>query len=212
MTGSDDAPAFRASDADRDAVLGVLGEALANGRLTTEEFDERQNRALAARLLGDLPPLIEDLPEGRRLLAQPKADRPATARPTGGENLPARPGEGETASSVAIMGGKTLLVPPGTPKLSSYLLMGGDEVYLADVMGPGVQFTIESWSMWAGNDIYVPSGVRVIDKMTNIMAGNDIAAEARGDGSNGTLILTGVNLMAGHDVKLDPGSRAELEE
>ncbi|TDT33744.1 DUF1707 SHOCT-like domain-containing protein [Naumannella halotolerans] len=212
MTGSDDAPAFRASDADRDAVLGVLGEALANGRLTTEEFDERQNQALAARLLGDLPPLIQDLPEGRRLLARQQPEHPVSARPAGGENLPVRPGEGETSSSVAIMGGKTLLVPPGTPKLISYLLMGGDDVYLTDVMGPGVQFTIESWSMWAGNDIYVPSGVRVIDKMTNIMAGNDIAAEARGDGSNGTLILTGVNLMAGHDVKLDPGSRTELEE
>ena len=60
---------LRASDRDRDVVLGVLGEAYADGRLTKEEYDERSDRAAAARTLGDLPALIRDL----------VPDRPATA-------------------------------------------------------------------------------------------------------------------------------------
>jgi hypothetical protein len=81
--------------------------------------------------------------------------------------------------------------------------MGGDEVYLTDALGPGVEVTVESYAMWAGNTVYVPGGVRIVDRTVNIMAGNDISRKAQGDGSNGTVILTGFSLMAGHEVKLD---------
>jgi hypothetical protein len=53
--------ALRASDADRDVVLRVLGEAYADGRLNREELDERSDQAASARTLGQLPPLLADL-------------------------------------------------------------------------------------------------------------------------------------------------------
>jgi hypothetical protein len=52
---------LRASDRDRDVVLGVLTEAYVDGRLTREEHDERAAAAGTARTLGELPALIEDL-------------------------------------------------------------------------------------------------------------------------------------------------------
>jgi Domain of unknown function (DUF1707) len=52
---------LRASDRDRNVVLGVLTEAYVDGRLTKEEHDERAAAAGAARTLGELPALIEDL-------------------------------------------------------------------------------------------------------------------------------------------------------
>jgi hypothetical protein len=52
---------LRASDADREVVLGVLGEAYADGRLTREELDERSAQAASSRTLGELPPLLADL-------------------------------------------------------------------------------------------------------------------------------------------------------
>lgn len=52
---------LRASDADRERVVAVLGEALADGRLTMEEHSERTSRAYAARTLGELTGLTGDL-------------------------------------------------------------------------------------------------------------------------------------------------------
>lgn len=52
---------LRASDADRDVVHRLLGEAFADGRLDRDEHDRRSGDVLAARTLGDLPPLVTDL-------------------------------------------------------------------------------------------------------------------------------------------------------
>jgi hypothetical protein len=52
---------LRASDADRERVVAVLGEALADGRLTAEEHAERAERAYVARTLGELTGLTTDL-------------------------------------------------------------------------------------------------------------------------------------------------------
>ena len=42
-------------------VNDLLGTAYAEGRLTPEELDERSDRVAQARVLGDLPPIIDDL-------------------------------------------------------------------------------------------------------------------------------------------------------
>jgi hypothetical protein len=52
---------LRASDYDRELVLGVLSEAAADGRITLAEHSERAERACAARTLGDLAALTSDL-------------------------------------------------------------------------------------------------------------------------------------------------------
>jgi hypothetical protein len=52
---------LRASDADREVVHGVLAEAFADGRLDRTEYDDRSSTVLAARTLGELPPIVADL-------------------------------------------------------------------------------------------------------------------------------------------------------
>lgn len=52
---------LRASDADRDRVVALLAEALADGRLVLAEHDERVTAALGARTLGELVRLTSDL-------------------------------------------------------------------------------------------------------------------------------------------------------
>jgi hypothetical protein len=59
----DPAAALRASDAERDAVAGVLAEALATGRLSPEEHAERLEAVYASRTRGELVPLTRDLPD-----------------------------------------------------------------------------------------------------------------------------------------------------
>jgi hypothetical protein len=54
-------PEVKASDADRDRVLDVLRDAAGDGRLTTDELEERLEAALSARTLGELAALTADL-------------------------------------------------------------------------------------------------------------------------------------------------------
>lgn len=209
-------PRLRAGDEERDAVLDILARAHGAGRLDPHEIDERQRATLAARFVDELPDLIDDLPEGHdlaRRFAQasggvvprdPQSAGSSLAVSSPSQILPVSPGSGAPETTVAIMSGREMYVEAGTGVVRSYSLMGGDEIFLSDVMGPGVEVTLESYAMWSGNDIFVPAGVKVVEKTINIMAGNSIDANARGDGSNGVLILSGFSLMAGHSVKLDP--------
>ena len=52
---------MRASDLDRGVVQDALTEAYADGRLDREEFDERTDRAVQTRTLGELAPIVADL-------------------------------------------------------------------------------------------------------------------------------------------------------
>ncbi len=58
--------ALRASDADRDNVAERLRKAAVEGRLDTDELEERLETALSARTYGQLEPLLRDLPSRRR--------------------------------------------------------------------------------------------------------------------------------------------------
>jgi Domain of unknown function (DUF1707) len=53
---------LRASDGDRERTVDALRAHAAEGRLTLEELEERVQRALAARTLGELTGLTRDLP------------------------------------------------------------------------------------------------------------------------------------------------------
>ena len=74
-------PQMRAADADRTAVAGVLGEHMAAGRLTLDEYDERLARAYAARTYGELEALTADLPA---TTTREGARTPASAGDEGG--------------------------------------------------------------------------------------------------------------------------------
>jgi uncharacterized membrane protein len=54
---------MRVSDADRERVTARLREHFADGRLTSEELDERITAALNAKTFGDLRRVMADLPE-----------------------------------------------------------------------------------------------------------------------------------------------------
>lgn len=56
---------MRASDRDRAVIETVLADAFAEGRITRAEYDERTEAVFASRTLGDLLPLVEDLPVAR---------------------------------------------------------------------------------------------------------------------------------------------------
>jgi hypothetical protein len=54
--------AIRASHSDREQVQAILQDALSQGRITPDEFAERTTIAAEARTIGELRPVLEDLP------------------------------------------------------------------------------------------------------------------------------------------------------
>lgn len=192
---------LRAGDTDRDAVLEVLHAAFATGRLTPSDLADRQEAALSARYMDELPELIEDVPEGAQLLRGWGSPSAPVPRPTSAPiSLTSTGLDGDW--SVTIMSGRRIDLAPGQT-FRNFALMGGDDVYLRDALGPGIVLTVEVPAIMGGHSFYVPEGVKVVEETQGIMGGNSIRRSAQGDGSNGTLVIRGVLLMGGHDVKLD---------
>ena len=72
---------LRIGDRERDAVVAILQEATADGRLRLAELDSRLEVAMRAKTYADLEPVIVDLTEGSLSLELSGAKLP-TRRPT----------------------------------------------------------------------------------------------------------------------------------
>jgi hypothetical protein len=96
----DDQLHLRASDQDRQQVVDRLRGALADGRLTMDEYLDRMGRAYQAVTYGDLAPLCADLPATA-----------AAAAAAGREAAPAAMG---TVMGAAAMGPAGRRAGPGT--------------------------------------------------------------------------------------------------
>lgn len=186
---------MRVGTAERDTVLEVLSLAYADGQLDHEEFTERQEKCLAAKFDDELVPLLADLPAARAVAQQAQPTAPRIAA------------DARAAQEFAFMGSKEIHLNPHTPTVTSCAFMGGNQIYTQLVMGPGVTIELSLSSIMGGHEVFVPEGVRVIDQSTSVMGGVEIKKRARGDGSNGTVIIRGFNLMGGVSVRLDGKGR-----
>lgn len=73
-------PEMRASDGDREKIVGRLRDAHVEGRLSADEFEDRLNAAYSAQTYGELEPLIRDIPV-MRTHKTPDIVRPQTPVP-----------------------------------------------------------------------------------------------------------------------------------
>jgi hypothetical protein len=103
----------RASDADREHVIGVLREAFAEGRLTAEEHSARVGQAYAARTDAELATVSADLPAG------PSAHRPAPWSSSPGTGV--TPATDRRTNSLAVAA-LVCSVLPGLPQLAAIVL------------------------------------------------------------------------------------------
>jgi hypothetical protein len=71
---------LRISDADRERAAARLREHFAQGRLSSDELDERISAALTAKTIGDLRPLMADLPDSAPVTPQTRQAPPWAVR------------------------------------------------------------------------------------------------------------------------------------
>ncbi|KAF4408830.1 DUF1707 SHOCT-like domain-containing protein [Streptomyces lycii] len=167
-------PELRASDADRERVVEVLREALAEGRLDMDEFDQRLDAAYTSRTYGELEPLTRDLPvPGGPPVAPPlPADRRAAGSPARwSERIGGRP---SSTYGVGILGGfqrKGGWVVPR--RFTAVTVMGGGEIDLRDARFEDREVVIRCFAVMGGASVVVPPGVEVDVRGIGIMGGFD---------------------------------------
>ena len=145
---------LRASNVDRERVAKILHDAMAEGRLTVSELEERLDKVYAAKTFGELEPLTRDLPG-----AHPRpGDVTARAMAVPHDRIG---GRGTSGAAVAVMSGTrrkgAWTVPP---TFNAFALMGGVELDLAEARFEERETTIQAFALMGGIDIVVPDDIK----------------------------------------------------
>jgi hypothetical protein len=143
---------LRASDADRDRIADVLRDALAEGRLTAVEHAERVERAYRAKTVGELEPLVRDLPGAHR--AAP-AFAPAPGRPPAGAVPVEADARVVAVFSSAVRRGRWR----AGRRLHAYAVFGSVEIDLSEAIFEYQQVVVKAVSVFGNVEISVPENV-----------------------------------------------------
>ncbi|KRV47022.1 hypothetical protein AQ490_09705 [Wenjunlia vitaminophila] len=191
---------LRASDADRDRVADMLGDALAEGRLTTEEHAERLDALYRAKTMGELEPLTRDLPAHY-------AGAAPSARPV--PMTPQAPARAEPPALVAIFGGVTR---KGRWRVGSELravaVFGGVEIDLTEAVFEHPEVVINVTAIFGGVDIKVPENITVRNGGgTGIFGGFDVKGYESPEPDAPVVQIGGAAVFGGIEVKRKKGKR-----
>lgn len=144
---------LRASDADRDRIADILREALAEGRLTSDEHAERVEGVLSAKTVGELEIFIRDLPAAHERRTAP-AWAPAANRPT--DAIPHDPDDNVVAVfSSAVRKGRWR----AGRRIHAYAVFGSVEIDLSEAIFEYRQVVIKAFSVFGNVEVRVPENV-----------------------------------------------------
>ncbi|MER6346613.1 DUF1707 SHOCT-like domain-containing protein [Streptomyces sp. NPDC001595] len=145
---------LRASDADRDRVADILREALAEGRLTADEHAERVEDVYRAKTVGELDPLVRDLPGAHQHRATPSAAH-APSRPTAGA-IPVDPDDNVVAVfSSAMRKGRWR----AGRRIHAYAIFGSVEIDLSEALFEYQQVVVKAFAVFGNVEVRVPENV-----------------------------------------------------
>jgi hypothetical protein len=166
----DRALGLRASDADREHIAELLGRAFAEGRLSSEEHSERLEATYAAKTLGELRPLIADLPvefappsvpTGSQAASQPSD---ALSRYSSGEQVVAVFGETKRTGRWLVRSG-----------LQARALFGSVELDLTEAILEQREISITANAVFGEVVIRVPDGVILHDEGSAVFGSRKLA-------------------------------------
>lgn len=145
-----DRDAVRIGDAEREATIAALRDAVGDGRVTLDDFADRAGATYAATTVADLRVVVADL---------------------GGPDLPAPAPRGVEAPPPAPPGSQRVMAVMGAAErkgrwtvgseLSAVAVMGGVEIDLYDAALTTEVTTIRAFALMGAVEIVVPEGVPV---------------------------------------------------
>ncbi|WP_299528137.1 DUF1707 domain-containing protein [uncultured Streptomyces sp.] len=159
---------MRASDVERERVAEILRDAVAEGRLDMEEFEQRLDATYKARTRAELTPLVRDLPASGEVLTDL---RKPTATTKWSERI------GGTATSTggfAFWGGFSR---KGRwtigPRFTCFAMWGGGEVDLREARFEGRETVIRCVTVMGGIGVVVPPDVHLVVNGIGLLGGFD---------------------------------------
>jgi hypothetical protein len=179
---------LRASDADRDRVAEILGEALSEGRLTPEEHSERLDRLYAAKTYAELEPLTGDLPQPPVSLTKESGALPAPSRYSDDIHC---------IFSGADRKGRWLVGPVTTVNCA----FGGVDFDFRSAVLTQREVTLNINCAFGGISLVVPPGVRVHNDVLAVFGGVDEAKNDTVDPAAPVIRLTGYVFFGGVSIK-----------
>lgn len=164
--------AFRASDAEREAIVARLNVASGEGRLTLDEYSQRLERVYQAQVRGELDALVADLP-------QESAEAGTARYPSGTAPVKSPGGTAErTHWHVTPIGGMSRRGRWRVARRTVLItLIGGMSLDLSEAELSAEEVTLTKWSLVGGVDIKVPPGIRVEASGFTLLGGTHIASD-----------------------------------
>jgi hypothetical protein len=188
------APAgIRASDADRDRIADILREAMAEGRLTVEEHAERVDAVYRAKTVGELEPLVRDLP------TPGGSTRPSSATPYAyGPEAPAGPADNlvaifssSTRKGRWRVGGRT----------NAFALFGSVEIDLTEALFSQRLTVINATSIFGSVEIKVPENISLRGSGTGVFGNFEVLTLESADPEAPVIVVNGYSVFGNVEAK-----------
>ncbi|MFD0354974.1 DUF1707 domain-containing protein [Streptomyces sp. NPDC127110] len=193
---------LRASDADRDRIAQILSDALAEGRLTSEEHSERLDTLYAVKTVGELDLLVRDLPAdtGGRRPAAPAAAADAAAATAAG-------GPVETVVAVCSSSARKGRWRPGA-RTRAVSVMGDITIDLTEAVFEQQVTEITVTSVLGNVEVLVPENVTLRGYGSGVLGNFEVRGEGvAADPQAPVVIVRGFALLGNIEARPKRGSR-----
>lgn len=175
--------AMRASDADRDRIADILRDALAEGRIDAEEHSERIDAVYRAKTVGELEPIVRDLPAAR------SGREPAGAPLYGPE---AAGVEGPAENMIAVFSASTRKGRWRVgPRTNAFSLFGSVEIDLTEAIFAQRLTVINATSIFGNVEVRVPENVTLRGSGTGFFGSFEVVTLEGADPQAPVVVVNG---------------------
>ncbi|MEU9702660.1 DUF1707 domain-containing protein [Streptomyces sp. NPDC047981] len=177
---------LRASDADRDRIADILRDAMAEGRIDAEEHSERIDAVYRAKTVGELEPIVRDLPAGRG--PRPESE-PAYAYGPDDDAAPAD-------SMIAVFSSSTR---KGRWRVgrrtNAFALFGNIEIDLTEALFAQRLTTINATSIFGNVEVRVPENISLRGNGTGIFGNFEVVTLEAADPQAPVVVINGYSVF-----------------
>ncbi|MBT2450458.1 DUF1707 and DUF2154 domain-containing protein [Streptomyces sp. ISL-43] len=193
---------LRASDADRDRIAQILADALAEGRLTSQEHSERLGSLYALKTVGELDVLVRDLPApGGAPGREPAYAAGAAAGPPAGA-------PGESIVAVCSSSSRKGRWRPGA-NTRAVSVLGDITIDLTQAVFEQQVTEINVTCVLGNVEILVPENVTLRGYGSGVLGNVEVHGEGRGesDPHAPVVIVRGFALLGNVEARRKSGAR-----
>ena len=186
---------LRASDADRDRIAGILREALAEGRLDAEEHAERIDMVYRAKTMGELEPVVRDLPVAADSRPRRAPGAYAAGAPVPDQNLVA-------VFSASVRKGRWQ-VPA---RINAVAIFGSVEIDLTEAVFPQQQVQITVTAVLGSVEIRVPENITLRSSGSGVLGAFEVETHDAAEADAPQVQVNGFALLGSVEAKPKRGA------